>query len=326
MLTIQELTSPESIAALAPQWAELWAQTDATPFQHPAWLIPWTTNLWRGGKLFVLRVSDDNHLVAVAPLFQWGYPGTVQLSWLGAGITDYTDLLTSRGAEAAEAILDYLQKHGDWNIANLEEIRAGSPLLKLGLPAEPCSVCPVAALAAGIEDHLSTLDNKFRTDLRRAENRLRRSGELRIETNEPCLLDHLFRLHANRWHERGQDGVLGSARLQKFHRETAEAMQKAGLLRLYGLFLNDECIAVQYNLVAKGTAYAYLAGFDPAWGKSSPGAVLLKHSISAAIEEGVREFDFLRQPETFKYQWGAKDRPNYRLTLRRARVPKTEAA
>jgi len=40
-------------------------------------------------------------------------------------------------------------------------------------------------------------------------------------------------------------------------------------------------------------------------------------SIEAAIEEGFKEVDFLRQREPYKYLWGARDRVSHRITLSR---------
>lgn len=337
MLQVTEHCTLESLTALEPEWSALWAQDGrATPFQHPAWLLPWTRNLWGGGNLLVLAMRAQRRLVGMAPLFLWGYgsqPETVRVSWLGAGITDYTDLLAASGYEqaCAAAMLARLREHAaTWHVCALEELPPGSPLLELRLPAEPCSVCPVARLPESIEQHLAACDSKFRTDLRRAENRLKRAGTLEFiradESTAGELMDHLFRLHAHRWQERGEAGVLVTQRLQQFHRETAAALLRAGMLRLYGLRLNGECIAVQYNIATPRAAYAYLAGFDPAWRKDSPGAVLLKHSLADAIAEGIREFDFLRQPEAFKYSWGALDRVNSKITLLRPGWSQAEAA
>ena len=110
--------------------------------------------------------------------------------------------------------------------------------------------------------------------------------------------------------------MFATPSLRKFHREVAHRFARNDMLRLYGLLVNDECIAVQYNFAANGRVYAYLAGFDPAWSRSSPGAVLLAHSIGDAISEDDREFDFLRRAEEFKYAWGAVDRPTEQLLIR----------
>ncbi len=79
--------------------------------------------------------------------------------------------------------------------------------------------------------------------------------------------------------------------------------------------VNGEIIAVQYNLLAGSRLYLYLSGFDPKWSRMSPGALLVRESIRAAMAEGAREADFLRNPEDFKYLWGARDSINYRIRI-----------
>jgi CelD/BcsL family acetyltransferase involved in cellulose biosynthesis len=54
--------------------------------------------------------------------------------------------------------------------------------------------------------------------------------------------------------------------------------------RLAGLPFDGEIIAVQYNLYARGCCY--LACFDPAHARCSPGALLIAHTIRLAMEEG----------------------------------------
>jgi CelD/BcsL family acetyltransferase involved in cellulose biosynthesis len=290
--------------------------------------LPWTRRLWGGGKIRTIAIRRGDRLAALLPLFFWGYggkPETIRASFLGAGVTDYTDLLVEPGMEnecAAAALGALCELRERWDICGLEELRPDSPLLAVALPrgverqVEPCSRCPVAQLGSTIDEHMAGLDAKFRTDLRRAENRLHAQGNVEFVSGI-ALMDDLFRLHSARWEQRNEAGMLAAAQLQAFHRESAAALAPAGMLRIYGLMLDEGCIAVQYNLAAKGRAYAYLSGFDPAWGKFSPGGVLLKRSIAEAIGEGIRTFDFLRKAEPFKYLWGAEDIVNSRLTIRR---------
>lgn len=323
------------MGAIEPEWRELWNRAPgATPFQSPEWLLPWVRHLWGGGKLLVLALRSGSRLEALAPFFLWGYerqPKSVTLSFLGSGISDYLDILAApeTAQEAAGRILHWLaDANGEWDICDLQELRPESPLLGAAPPAtltlsnSSCGVCPVTPLPDSLERLLARIDPKFRTDLRRAENRLRAKASIEFMQAGPDtwrdLLETLFRLHTARWEQRDDRGVLGADALRAFHRESAAALLAAGMLRLYGLFANGECVAVQYNLAAKGRAYAYLSGFDPAWSKCSPGSVLLAHSIACAIEEGAREFDFLRKREDFKYNWRAEDRLNRRLALAHA--------
>jgi CelD/BcsL family acetyltransferase involved in cellulose biosynthesis len=43
--------------------------------------------------------------------------------------------------------------------------------------------------------------------------------------------------------------------------------------------------------------------------------------IERAIERGQRQFDFLRGPEPYKYEWGAVDEPIQRILVRRSNEP-----
>lgn len=320
------LCSVESLVALEPEWWTLWeSDPRATPFQSPAWLLPWVRNLWGGGKIRSIAMRAGGRLVGLAPLFIWGPRGAATLSFLGSGITDYLDMLAAPGFEnaCAGAFLEQIDAmSGEWLTCDLQELRTGSPLLRSRPGAygfahasrDECGVCLVTELPVSIEEFMGARDAKFRTDLRRAESRLRSNGALEIQSGQH-LLDALFRLHAARWKERSEDGMLSTDALQRFHGEVARLLSERCLLRLSGLFLNGRCIAVQYNMRAKGTVYAYLSGFDPEWSKYSPGAVLLKHSIAESIREGATAFDFLRNREPFKYLWGATEAPNHKLVL-----------
>lgn len=51
----------------------------------------------------------------------------------------------------------------------------------------------------------------------------------------------------------------------------------------------------------------YLTGFDPAFARRSPGAILYADAIERAHARGDRVFDFMRGAEAYKYRWGARD-------------------
>lgn len=326
-LSTQVLDNVEALEGLAPEWRRIWLKDEAaTPFQHPDWLIPWTRHLWGGGKLRVLAISEKELLSAIAPFFLWGFgSGKVRLSLLGSGISDYSDV-THTGlfpAELRENIHRWMATNSDWCLCDLQDVPPGSPLFEETPNAQPVA-CPVLPLENTMEAQFARADSKLRRSVRTAEKRLRDAGSVEFVRadgdNCEALLERLFTLHAGRWHERGESGMFSSGALRKFHAEVVRRFSDAGLLRLYGLLLDGECIAVQYNFAAKGRVYAYQAGFDPAWSRSSPGSVVLAHSIEEAIREGAREFDFLRHAQDFKYAWGARDTFVYHLVIPRRAV------
>ena len=330
-LRVDALDSREALDALEPEWSALW-QCDraASPFESPAWLLPWTRHLWGGGKLRVLAVRNGRDLVGLAPLFFWGYgsrPEVVRVSFLGAGITDHLGMLAAPGfeVEAARLVFERLADMSEqWHVCDLEELRPCSPLLRAELPRgvsgrnAPSGVCPVLALPETADDLYSGLQPKFRKNLRQAEARLRRDGAefvLAAPHETADVMRALFRLHTARWKERREPGMLAADALQRFHLEAVDRLAREGMLRLYSVRLRGEIIAAQYNLRRDGRIYYYLSGFDPAHARYSPGAALLSFIIRSTIEEGGTEFDFLRKREEYKYQWGARDRVSRRLLL-----------
>lgn len=323
-LELRELSVVAGLQELEPEWWELWKRCpSATPFQSPGWMLPWWRRLWGGGEVWAVALRRDSRLAGLAQMFIWGPPGARRVSLAGSGITDYLDFLmeTELAAEGAEMVLDrVMAKRHRWDRCDFQELRAGSPLLEAGtrrgLPIKPCAVCPVLELPGSWEELLAGLSYKFRTDLRRARKRL---GSAVLETAGPANLDEmlgaLFRLHAARWEGRNQSGMLATAALQGFHCEVAHAFVRAGLLRLLGLRVEGALAAVLYGFAGQDRFYAYLDGFDPALARLSPGTVLMAMAIEGAIGAGLREFDFLRRPEAYKYWWGARDRENLRLEL-----------
>ncbi|QJE72408.1 GNAT family N-acetyltransferase [Aerophototrophica crusticola] len=161
----------------------------------------------------------------------------------------------------------------------------------------------------------ATFPRSHRQNLRTARNRLDRLGRVAIrQVSGPDIspaLDALFTLHAARWQQDGEAGVLADPLVQAFHRQAAPLLDAAGLLRLYALDLDGRTVAVLYGLAAKGRFHYYIGGHDPALAACSPGSLLLSHAIDRATAEGCTLFDFLRGQEPYKYRWGATDRPSH---------------
>jgi CelD/BcsL family acetyltransferase involved in cellulose biosynthesis len=288
-------------------------------------VLPWWRNVWEGGRAWCIVLRDAGRLAGIAPMFVWG--GEVRcVSIAGAGVTDYLDFLIEpeHASAGAAMALERVAAEGGWDLCDFQEIREASPLpgavpAALQATVEPCAVCPVVKLPRSRQEYEAGLERRFRHNLHRARNRIRTAGGVveAAAANLEELLEAFFRLHAARWRALGRSGVLAGARIAAFHCEAAREMLACGMLRLYGLRLPEGYVAALYGFAGHGRFYAYLDGFDPAFARLSPGTVLMGHAIGCAIAEGLCEFDFLRESEAFKYDWGAVDRLNRRLLLRR---------
>jgi CelD/BcsL family acetyltransferase involved in cellulose biosynthesis len=328
-LEIEEVTTGAGLEALAPAWHDLWRRAPgATPFQSPAWLIPW----WReigGGELRVLVARQDESLVALLPMYlQHGGDGGKLLP-LGIAISDYLDGVFQEGMEvlAGEAMLRHLAERDNWRRCELHPLRSGSPLLAARMPAgcadeilafDPCLVVEVPPGARELKD---VLPSKIRENLGYFRRRAERVGKVGFETATAAtvseFVEALFRLHDARWQQLGQPGVLADPAIRRFHRAAAPLLHRAGLLRLDALRLDERIIAVMYAMATGDRTYCYLCGFDPEFAALSPGTLIFGHSVWQAVREGAREIDFLRGQERFKYFWGVRERPCYGRMLTR---------
>lgn len=316
MLRGEIIDDPAGLEALEPHWWELWSRSpSATPFQSPAWLLPW----WRTfapGELATVAVWSGDDLVGLAPLYLECQGAGARLLPLGISLSDYLDVLCipETAEPVAVAIADTVLSLG-WSQWILQDLPPGGAGLAIRHAAlESCqavshAACPVLALA-GDQTLQGCVPARRRRQWRRALGAASRRGRVSIESalSDPqTFLDHLIRLHRARWAGHG-DGVLSDSRVEAFHRQALPKLVAQVLARCWLITIGDVIVGAYYGFHDRGRAYAYLGGFDPDYADESPGALLIGQAIRQAICEGAEEFDFLRGQEAYKYSWGAVDR------------------
>ena len=312
------LTTGTDLESLAPEWDALWRRCpQATPFQSPAWLLPWWRQFGTGRPRVAVARDAGGRLAGVLPLYELDG----RLLPIGAGLTDLQDALLTPGldTEAAGALLREVS--GATALpCDLTDLPPAASLLAAQAPAgwrdtrTPADPCPV------LRD--DAIPARQRRKLRMARHRAGRAGgwrvEIATEATLPAALDALIRLHGAAWEARGQRGVFADPRVAACHREAAPALLRAGALRLATLTLAGHVAAAVHALVAPGRLFLYLNGWDPAASFHSPGTLLVGALLEQAAQEGRTEIDFLRGGESYKYAWGAQDRWN---SLRRLAPP-----
>jgi CelD/BcsL family acetyltransferase involved in cellulose biosynthesis len=341
-VVVREIERLGELASLRRRWERLMAACPhATPFQAPGWVLPFLHTFGAEG-LWALAVFGGERLVALLPLRIQRRPEGRVASCVAAGITDYHALLAeagSAGDEARRALAAHLvwrARAGALHRCELEQLPPDEPLLALagpswlGAAAAPQDVCPYVSLP----DTPEALDRQLPSDLgprlARCVRRLERLAPTSFRTADASstdqLMEALFRLHAARWEQRRLPGVITGAGLRAFHRAVARDMAAAGRLRLHALMVGEEPRAVVYGFAHHRRIYAYLAGFDPALARFSPGLVILRQVMRAAIEEGAAELDLLRGDEAYKFRLGARPRWTQRLVIGRSDAPEYAAA
>ncbi len=328
------------MAALEPEWQTLAAAcTAATIFQTWEWNAAWWKHYGKGGRrLRLVTFRDDTGtLVGLAPLMTsfWYLTPLRRLSFLGTGTSDYLDALAAPGWEpaVAENLYDYLETTGGWQIADFQQLRAGS-FLRQHFPPKASRLtvldvlgeaCPFLPLPADWDTLLRGLGKKTRANVGYYDRALAKvyAVEIGPVTDESKLdgeMARLFELHARRWNQRWLPGVFSGKRVQAFHRDAARWLLRRGWLRLFTLKLDGETQASLYCFGYGDRLCYYQGGFEPTLARLSLGTVLTARAMQTAVLEKRAVFDFLRGDEPYKAKWTAQSQCNLRRIITRPGV------
>jgi CelD/BcsL family acetyltransferase involved in cellulose biosynthesis len=321
------LRTTEELESFRPEWERLWSEDpNATPFQHPAWLVPWWHCFGQDeAKAVVLR--RDGRPVAFLPFYIYPEPdsGKHRLLMIGASTTDYLDgnFAPECAVEDVSEAIHFLREHDGWDTMNVTQVRPHSLLAQALLPTsarkfhgERCWRIPVA--------RVPDLPAKLRRNVMYYRNRAERRGTLDFRMADASSWRDYFAAlteqHTAHWRERGSDGVLASPRVQAWHREAIPQLLKSGLLRLCALHLDGVVIAVAYSLI-DGAArphraqYFYLHTYSPNHAELRPGTLLLAFAMERAADEGIEAIDLLRGDEAYKQLWPSEPVPTLGFAL-----------
>jgi CelD/BcsL family acetyltransferase involved in cellulose biosynthesis len=328
LVDINVVYDPEGLAAMIPAWDALCdAAPRMTPFQRPAWAIAWVRHLGAcRPRALALRSGRDLVGLVATYVREVGPRRTVSL--VGAGISDHLDAIAAPGFEQVvlDATTEWLERtRGEWDECAFDEVGPRALLRGLEPPRgtratlHPQSVCPVLTLPDGEPALERAVPTAQAARWRKARRRAERVGSVTMVRADRgdfgVALRALFALHAKRWESRRQTGVLDTAPVRTLHEEAARAFAAREALRLYGLRFDGRYVAIVYGFREGRRLHLYMQGIDPALERMSPGTILVGLAVQDALAEGVREVDFLRGAEPYKYAWGASDEANARICL-----------
>ena len=326
-MTIELIDNAGQFTALRAEWTELVEASSAeSPFLTWEWLNAWWAHLGGSRRLSIVAVRDGNQLMAIAPFCasRGRLPFLCRFELMGSGFagSDYLDAIVRRGyeLEAMRVVGDYVkQKDAALHLVRLPPSsslsRLVAPLVESGWSVREAGdgFCPFIRLAGHSWDSfLATIGPAHRATTRRRLRSLERDFTMRFEqiTDEAMrqhALAKLFDFHRARFGSRGT--AFHTTALREFHLDVTGRLQRAGMLRLFVLHLNDSLVGVMYGISFKGRFYFYQHGYDSQFQSHGVGRAVLDMSFRAAIEEGLAEFDLLYGGEAYKSAWTSEKRP-----------------
>jgi CelD/BcsL family acetyltransferase involved in cellulose biosynthesis len=131
----------------------------------------------------------------------------------------------------------------------------------------------------------------------------------------------LMALHRERW---GGDGVFGSAKFRAFHDRVMPELLARGALDLGWMSVRDEPVAAFYNFRRNGKLSFYQSGRKlDIPDEVRVGVTMHAYLIQSAIEDGMREYDFLAGASQYKMSLALATRPLVELRAARDSLRET---
>jgi CelD/BcsL family acetyltransferase involved in cellulose biosynthesis len=310
---LDTITTLEDFERLSADWDDLVrAMPRPSPFLLHAWLGAWWRHYGDGATLTVHTARRDGTLLGAAPFFVRSRMGVAVASFLGGEHSALADLLLAPDASPtiaqdltkriAGSEPGYLDVHGLPHESRLAH--ALGPSIDVLKRVES----PVLDLSDGWEAvYNAKTSSKKRNLHRRRRRQLGELGRLEVQVARERdqlapALEEAFRLHKLRWEGRPDGSDFASAQGERFHRAALLELAELDIPRIVLLTVDGRAIAFHYYFAFEGRMIVHRLGFDPAFGRYSPGLVNTLDTIETAAAEGLTRVEFLGGAERYKVE------------------------
>lgn len=318
---------------LSQEYAEQFAGSSATAFQHPLWLDSIYRKLVPAAAakrlIIVLRYRANGALAMVLPLLrlQRGPISTVEFADLR--VSDYLALPCSAEVFSEVlgdscACLEIQRLIKPFDILRIPKLPDGTFAIEVLLGAPPPVAAPSSAysvtLTAPFEQwRVDALDRSYQKGLVKKWRQLQRKGAVSFSCCEDAAtivatLEMMREHRGLRFRARGDGDLLQRPEYFDFYSDIV--LRGVGsFVRLYALRVDDRVIAAVLGLCHKGAFCTILNAFElTGYRNQSPGALMFEQVAKDCIERGDRVLDFTIGDEPYKKLFGAQASPMWALT------------
>jgi CelD/BcsL family acetyltransferase involved in cellulose biosynthesis len=287
----------------------------STVFQELHWLRSWW-DVYGRGELLIISAWCDRSMIAAAPLFVDG--GMV--FFVGSGGSDYLDFIGDAAQpgvmkailtlvlERVPGLLGFRLYHvpdasrtgnglreaaTQLDLDCFDEGELAAPVLDLGTNG-------VAGLAAAQRASMLRHERAFRRTGMLSVRHLRRAADIQMH------LDTFFDQHQRRWQATEHPSLFRDPAHRAFYRRLTEVADDSGWLRFTLVEFDGRPIAFHFGFSHRGTYLWYKPSFEIELARRSPGEVLLRHLLLAAVQEEACIFDFGLGDEAFKHRFSSR--------------------
>ncbi len=332
----QTVYGVHGLAEVAPEWDDLYRRcAAATPFLSYAWLSSWWDSYGRPGRLVLVLVRRSGRLVAGAALVRGRRSGIPVLTPVGAGVSDYTDVLVDDACagQAAAYLARALTRAAGSRVVDLPEVPPFAAAWHMldAWPARtwrlPASVC-LEFDGRPIEDLIATMPADSARNRRRKLEKLRAVDlDVRLAGAERTAesVAALLRLHEEQWRGRGMNPEHARPRYAAHLARAADQLARQGEAAIVEYRRDGRLIGADLLLVGHRLVGAYLYGVHPDLRRGiDVTQLLLTHDLALTHRLGRPTLSLMRGDEPHKRRWYPRESRNERVLLAgRAELPAT---
>jgi CelD/BcsL family acetyltransferase involved in cellulose biosynthesis len=286
------------------EWISL-AKLAKMPTQAPDFVSAVAKHLSQGQRVQIHHVTQGQRLTALFPLATTNGPFG-RLTLVGENELGEPGDALCVDREGARLIAETIM--AERKVVDLDRLPADSPLIaafteasrgRARLLIRPGKGTPVIDLDPNWSEPIAKFNSRRRSDFRRAARKAAEAGAVMYEVLSPGLdeFDRLFDL-----------AIEVEARSWK---KGAGAAAERGELRLALMRIDGKVVAMQLALESLGRFWLFKIGFDEAYGRCSPGTLLMLHSIGWAARRGLKSYEFLGNVEPWIAQLWTRDSREY---------------
>jgi CelD/BcsL family acetyltransferase involved in cellulose biosynthesis len=305
-----DLSLPGGMEALVRGWELL--QPQATlPTQGADFIAALGRTLLADTPIKLVEAKDDDETVAVLPLChgrgpfaRWRLPGAAEVFEPGDALC--------RDSGSAATLARFLARQT--RPVELHRVPADSALIPAlrssmrgrgWMSVRPATACPFIPLDVSWTDAESRFSSRRRSDFRRAERRAAEFGQVTCEVLTPLpadfdpLFDEAVAVEARSWKTPAGTAIACDQAKEQFFRSYFLAACKRGEFRVAFLRIDGKAVAMQHAVEWSGRYWLYKIGYDEAYGRCSPGTLLMLHCLGHAARRGLESFELLGDAEAW---------------------------
>ncbi|MBL8100685.1 MAG: GNAT family N-acetyltransferase [Anaerolineales bacterium] len=324
-ITVTRIETTEQFENLREEWNTLLFQSpEKNIFLTWEWLFAWWKNIGQyHNELWLLLFREGDTLIAIIPLMMSRKKMGITLRWLGNigdPDCDIGGFISINSEKIIQSFVKYIYEHKkDWDVFELMEVNANSPLTQQLLPLLKDSGFKlrqereqhyyISLNNQTWEEYYNRLSKNMRHNLKR---RMKRTSEIGNVTYKKYIGDTLtWKQFEDMFALSEKSNFPDLYKTQQeinFHKSLFHFMQQKEWIQIEFLYVDDRPIAFQYGFCFENRYEDWRGGIDKELDTLAPGKLLMMLSLEERFKRELQESDFLRGIYSYKLDWNPESR------------------